>query len=339
MNIFDNSSKLGSKMSASLARYPLVNAVDSYLEYYAASSSHTARAKKVDLKSFLNFMAASSNVEQSKLTISDWNYSAVQRFIEKLLERGEAPATVSRRLATLKHMGRTLAEKIPGFINPTKEVKAPRMQIVKPKALSNSEMDRIRKIALARYGEKPSFIRARNLMLLQLLLETGLRAEEVRLLKFSQLDEKLEWISQVRTKGRKYRNVYLASTVRDNLKEYLKIRDFELKRFYSSLTISQNKKLPVFISTYKADPANAESFLMGAKTLWRSISQITRELKLHPHLLRHSFALDLLESSNDIRLVSQALGHSDVRVTMRYTERRDTEVAKAIENRNKRSDK
>jgi site-specific recombinase XerD len=329
MNIFDKNAANSSE--SALKKLALANVIDSYLSYYAASSSHTARAKQIDLMRFLHFMAKIEGCAAEKVRIASWNYSSVQRFVEHLLKSGEAPATVSRRLATLKHMGRTLAEKLPGFINPARDVKAPKMQATMPKALSFDEMSAVRQAASKRVRERPSFIRSRNLMLLELLLETGLRAEEIRLLKFGQLDDKIEWISQVRTKGRKFRNVYIASSVRSALKAYLEQRSQELKRFYPTLSTSQNRKLPVFISTYAAKATEVESFFMGAKTLWRSINQLSQELKLHPHLLRHSFAVDLLESSNDIRLVSQALGHSDVRVTMRYTERRDAEIAKALE--------
>jgi site-specific recombinase XerD len=58
--------------------------------------------------------------------------------------------------------------------------------------------------------------------------------------------------------------------------------------------------------------------------------------KLHPHLLRHTYAVDLLEDSKDIRLVAQALGHADVRITMRYTERSNEEVAAAREKLNRK---
>ncbi|MDZ4785307.1 MAG: tyrosine-type recombinase/integrase, partial [bacterium] len=92
-----------------------------------------------------------------------------------------------------------------------------------------------------------------------------------------------------------------------------------------------DKTLPLFISTYGAKINNAESFLMGAKTIWRAINELSNQTKLHPHLLRHCYALDLLNSSNDIRLVAQALGHGDVRITMRYTERTEEQVAEALE--------
>jgi integrase/recombinase XerC len=90
-------------------------------------------------------------------------------------------------------------------------------------------------------------------------------------------------------------------------------------------------RLPLFLSGHGASSGDVDSFLMSPKSIWRVVRQHSVDTKLHPHLLRHTFATELLDSSRDIRLVAQALGHSDVRVTMRYTERTDEEVAKAIE--------
>jgi integrase len=171
-----------------------------------------------------------------------------------------------------------------------------------------------------------------------LLLDTGLRADEVRTLKRSQLDDKLEWIREVKTKGRRFRDVYISSGMREQLREYLTTRTEQLKRVFPTLTPVTDAKLPVFVSLHGAKPNDPNSFHMGPKSVWRAIRSYSVETKLHPHLLRHTFAVDLLDNSKDIRLVAQALGHSDVRITMRYTERGKEEVAEALERaRKKRS--
>ncbi len=310
---------------------PLESIIDQYLEFYAASSSHTARAKRNDLNLFLRFLSKSLKLKSDQILLSSWSYSSVQRFIEQILNDGEAPATVARRLATLKHFGRTLAERIPGFTNPAREVKSPAVQTTRPKALQAHEIDEVKSAARNRTHERSSFGRLRNLMIVELMLETGLRAEEVRLLRPQQFSENKEWFQNVRTKGRKFRNVYISTVLRDSLARYLEQRESELKRFFSNLSKHISDSLPLFPSSYRANADDHDSFLMSPKTLWRAVHEVYRERSLHPHLLRHSFALELLDSSKDIRLVSQALGHSDVRVTMRYTERRDAEVAEAIE--------
>jgi integrase/recombinase XerC len=151
-----------------------------------------------------------------------------------------------------------------------------------------------------------------------------------------QIDEKLEWLEEVRTKGRRFRNVYIPSAAKPLLESYLEARKHELKRFFPRLTEGASNRLPVFVSTHSAQSGDPDSFFMGAKSVWRAVRNCSVDTKLHPHLLRHTFATGLLDSSRDIRLVAQALGHSDVRITMRYTERTNEEVAEAIEKRGKK---
>jgi integrase/recombinase XerC len=310
----------------------LMPLVTSYLTYYAVGNTHTARAKQLDIQHFLQFLTRYQGVSKAdKLSIDDWNHTTTQQFVEESLHRGEAPTTVARRLATLKHMGRTLAERLSGFTNPARDIKTPKIPTAQPLSLSRAEIEKIRERARLRVSDRATFIRYRNRVLFELLLDTGLRADEVRLLRISQIDQDFEWIKNVRTKGRRYRNVYISSTMRPVLKMYLERRAGELKRFFAHLNRSIDRTLPVFISSYNCDPLKPESFLLGAKTVWRAVHELSTHTELHPHLLRHCFAVELLNHSKDIRLVSQALGHSDVRTTMRYTERNDAIVAEALE--------
>jgi integrase/recombinase XerC len=318
--------------SDAVAEMPLGSVVREYIRLYAEGVSHTARAKQLDTDKFLAFLRRYKRVpDVEQLKVADWDYSATQRFIDESLKVGEAPATVSRRLATLKHMGRVLAERLPGFINPAREVRPPKQQPSRPQSISPDEVVAIKQHAHSRSSEKHSFNSVRNEVLLALLLDTGLRADEIRSIRMAQIDQRREWIEQVRTKGRRFRKVYITEQMREPLKRYLVARDHELRRFFPNLSPATDGKLPLFVSTFKANPSNPKSFEMGAKSIWRAVRGYSVDTKLHPHLLRHTFATDLLDVSRDIRLVAQALGHSDVRVTMRYTERGDEEVAQALE--------
>ncbi len=310
----------------------LKSTFDHYLTHYAGSSPHTQKAKTNDLNQFLGFLREFKKVKSiSDLTLKDWDFTATYQFLEFLLSHGESPATVSRRLATLKHAGRSLSEHIPGFKNPSKEVKPPKIKPLKPKAIMLDELEEIKEKASDRILEKPNFNRLRNKVLFELLLDTGIRADEVRNLKLLQLDRDLEWIKNVRTKSKQYRNVYITSVFRPTLSSYLEERAKELKKRFPNLPKKISDSIPIFPSFYNVNPDDPETFLMGAKSVWRAIHELSKDTKLHPHLLRHSFATELLDSSKDIRLVAQALGHSDVRITMRYTERTAEEVAEALE--------
>ena len=318
--------------SESVADMPLGEVVREYIRLYADGVSHTAKAKRLDTDRFLSFLSRHRRVKEiDQLKVRDWDFSSTQRFVDESLKIGEAPATVSRRLATLKHMGRVLSERLSGFINPAREVKPPKEQPTRPKSINAGEVKEIMELARSRRENKGGFISLRNEAILALLLDTGLRADEIRGIRMSQVDPRLQWIDQVRTKGRRFRKVYITSKMRSELATYLSAREQELKRFFPKLNPAIDSKLPLFISVYKASASDTRSFDMGAKTIWRAVRSFSIDTKLHPHLLRHTFATDLLEDSRDIRLVAQALGHSDVRVTMRYTERGDEEVAQALE--------
>lgn len=163
------------------------------------------------------------------------------------------------------------------------------------------------------------------------------------MLKRSQLAEDNTWLKNVKTKGKKFRDVYIHEGLSPLLSEYMLLSQIHLTEGYpGASTFNQQTwlKFPVFISLRNARIDDPDSFTLAPKTLWRVISEIGKKASmissedipnLHPHKLRHAFAHGLLDSSNDIRLVAQALGHSDVRTTMRYTERSKDELRKAIE--------
>lgn len=320
-----------------VAKLRLGAIVTEYLKFYAEGRGHTARAKQLDTDKFLEFLKRFKRAKAiDDLKVEDWDFSGTQRFVDEALRVGEAPSTVARRLATLKHMGRVLSERIPGFVNPARDVKPPRLQARRPKSINSSEVQEIKAKAEATRVEKNSFNRLRNETLLRLLLDTGLRAEEVRTIKMSQLSEKLDWVRQVRTKGRNFRDVYITSEMTDPLRHYLQERKRELERFFPKLSAAIDASLPLFISTYAASSSDLKSFELSPKSVWRAIRNFSVDTRLHPHLLRHTYATNLLNDSRDIRLVAQALGHSDVRITMRYTERGNEEVAEALEKARKR---
>ena len=324
--------------------------VDDYIRYYAKGDGHTAKAKRIDLRIFLDYLSSLKG-KGRVLYVCDWTHQSTKDFLDYLAARGEAPATISRRLATLKHFGRTLAERVSSFVNPARELRGPVIATTRPKGLSDGEISFLYEIAAAELAKAGGdFAVRRNVTMLYLLLATGLRADEVRLLNISQVTEDLSWLEDVKTKGRRYRKVYLDSFMRVKLREYLLAREVELRGKCPELfegNWSGLSRLPVFISLYGAKVGDCPSFALSPKSVWRIIANFGKLAiacdtdgdfgKLHPHKLRHTFAHGLLDSSRDLRLVAQALGHSDVRTTMRYTERSDLELASAIEEARKKS--
>ena len=333
-------------LSDALAGERLRGVIENYLSYYASGEGHTARAKRYDLQYFLEHIAQSPE-RINYVLVGEWTLQQTQSFVDHRLALGEAPSTVGRRLATVKHFGRTLAERVHGFINPAREARGPVQAVSRPHGLDADEIEALHWAAQPESsGKSDPFVAKRNQFLVEILLATGLRADEVRLLLIGQISEDLHWLKNVKTKGRKFRNVYMANDLQNTTREYLIAREQELlSRFpaYEALSPVQRSAFPVFVSFYQAQLSAPDSFGLSPKTVWRIIAQTGKRAQknyvdllgnLHPHRLRHTFAHGLLDSSKDIRLVAQALGHSDVRTTMRYTERTEEEIARAIEKKN-----
>ncbi|MCX7952638.1 MAG: tyrosine-type recombinase/integrase [Deltaproteobacteria bacterium] len=285
---------------------------------------HTKRAKRVDLDNFLAFLK-SFNV----LSPSEVSKNIVQLYIDHLVRLNYSPATIDRRLATLKHFFKWLFKNGYSTSNCLDEIRLRLSKLAKPSYLSTEELTEIFDNLSLKLQRKLSFKSIQNYAVFAFMLETGLRAEEVRKIKLGQVSSDLSWIKNVRTKGTKFRNIYIPRRIRAILRDFLIARDKYLKKRLKKIEMPQ--QFPLFISIYRSNPKIPESFAISAKTLWRMISGVSTSFKIHPHKLRHTFAMKLLETTKDIRLVSQALGHSDIRTTMRYTQRTDEEVAQALE--------
>lgn len=147
----------------------LKSVIENYLSYYASGEGHTARAKRYDLLYFLEYLNNNSRKGIERVRVSDWTLQRTKDFVDDRLSLGEAPATVGRRLATIKHFGRTLAERFPGYINPAREVKGPVLQPTKPKGLGAEEIALLRRVAADIVErKKSSFLSLRNQCVLEL---------------------------------------------------------------------------------------------------------------------------------------------------------------------------
>lgn len=152
----------------------------------------------------------------------------------------------------------------------------------------------------------------RNRAIMETLYSTGLRVSELVSLNRNQVDlERGEF--QVRGKGRKLRPVFLSPQATKHIKAYLKTRDDNWE--------------PVFINYRR--PKSDEELSLGEKRRLTTVSveNIVRKAalkagiikKVTPHVLRHSFATELLLNGADIRSVQEMLGHSSITTTQIYT--------------------
>ena len=172
--------------------------------------------------------------------------------------------------------------------------------------ISNAELDRLMKApegALAK--EKDEWKRLaflRDKAILELLFSTGLRVSELCGLD-SDLDLTRDDLS-VRGKGEKVRVVFLSEAAKDAVREYLKAR----KDMEEALFVDGRPK-----HLHRITPRDIQRHIKK----YAALAGITK--KVTPHVLRHSFATDLLSNGADIRSVQQLLGHASINTTQIYT--------------------
>ena len=172
--------------------------------------------------------------------------------------------------------------------------------------ISNAELARLMEApARALAKERDDWKRLgflRDKAVLELLFSTGLRVSELCALD-SDLDLSRDDLS-VRGKGEKVRVVFLSDAAKDAVREYLKARkDMEEALFVDG----RPKKL------HRIIPRDVQRHIKK----YAALAGITK--KVTPHVLRHSFATDLLSNGADIRSVQQLLGHASINTTQIYT--------------------
>ena len=182
-----------------------------------------------------------------------------------------------------------------------------------PEVLDPKEQARI----LGELERSDSLSALRNLALVRLLLNAGLRAREARELKIKYLDFGTGKL-KVRGKGRKERIVWLSA------------EDLALVRAWLDRRPSR-KQSPsgdlIFTSLDGSRPVND-------RWLRRMVKRVAEQAgivkDIHPHSLRHTFATDLLRSTKNLRLVQKALGHSNIETTTIYAHIVDDELESAM---------
>ncbi|MEK7213568.1 MAG: tyrosine-type recombinase/integrase, partial [Patescibacteria group bacterium] len=158
----------------------------------------------------------------------------------------------------------------------------------------------------------------RDKAMLELLFSTGLRVSELCSLP-SDINLKLDEIS-VRGKGEKVRVVFISENAKKAVKEYLNKRDDMDDALFVQISTKKNEKLAQKRDSMRLTPRSVER-IIKQYAIQAGISK-----KVTPHIIRHSFATDLLRNGADLRSVQMLLGHANINTTQIYTHVTDTEL-------------
>ena len=160
----------------------------------------------------------------------------------------------------------------------------------------------------------------RDKAMFEMLFSTGLRVSELCALP-RDINLKLDEMS-VRGKGEKVRVVFISDDARNSVKKYLDKRDDMDDALFVQIGGKGNEKLAQKKDSLRLTPRSVER-IIKQYAINCGISK-----KVTPHVIRHSFATDLLRNGADLRSVQMLLGHANINTTQIYTHVTDTELKK-----------
>jgi integrase/recombinase XerD len=225
----------------------------------------------------------------------------LERWVAELRASGLSPATIARRAASLRSLFRHLVLIGAASENPAAELALPRRIRRLPRTLSAGEAERLIDAAA---GTAPRALRDRALV--ELLYGAGLRVTEAVSLDKAGVDLDARLVRTI-GKGGKERIVPVGREAVDALRRYLARGRPHLDR---------RRRRELFLNAQGGPLTRAGAFLILRRLAEKAGMEPGR---VHPHLLRHSFATHLLEGGADLRSVQEMLGHADLSTTELYT--------------------
>lgn len=303
----------GSVRSAKIGSMKLNEAVSTFIDAARLEfgySEHTIRSYRRDLNDFAGFAA-----EHGVADLAGADLELMRSWLWERQQRGLAPSTIARNVATLKSFGSWLESRsmVPG--NPASRLRTPRTPKALPRVLTQEQMSRVLERAAARaIAGDPEQVR--DHAVLELLYSSALRVSELTSLQLDGFDRRDRSV-RVLGKGNKERVVPLGVPAAHALERYLaESRDALLSRRSEDAPAAMPRSGPLFIGNRGGAPLNT-----GA--VYRLVS---RELEREPgggpsgpHTFRHTAATHLLDGGADLRVVQEMLGHSSLSSTQVYT--------------------
>ena len=274
--------------------YFITKDINQYIEYIFQVknlSSNTANSYKRDLLKLSSYMESLGIASYSKITDdigTGW--------IGSLFSSNNNPRSIQRHLSSAKGFFKFLKKNSIIESSPFELVNAPKTPQYLPDVLSPEDVEQLLSL-------KPvDVLEIRDLAIVELMYSSGLRVSETANIDLNDFEEEMSFL-RILGKGSKTRIVPLGRYAINAIQNWINEREK-----YSE------KSKALFIN------------LKGSRLSVRSIQLRLKRLALkqglppvHPHMLRHSFATHMLESSGDLRTIQELLGHSSLSTTQIYT--------------------
>ena len=270
-----------------------------FLENEKKLSDNTLQSYKRDLKQFKRYL------ESYGLRFDRVKKEDIEDYIKEMAEdEKKKPASISRSIASLRSFYQFVLKRKKIKVDPTKDVKAPKVEKRVPSVLTSEEVE-----LLLEQPKDVDLKGIRDKAMLEFAYATGMRVTEIISLNLD--DVNLEEGYVTCKNGNKQRNIPLGKMSLKALKEYIEeARD---------ILIKSESEQALFV--------NINGGRLTRQGFWKIIkyykeqAHITKDIT--PHVLRHSFATHLLQNGADIKAIQTMLGHSDISSTQVYMQFQD----------------
>ena len=274
----------------------VLNEYISYLRLEKNYSSRTISEYENDIKEFYVFLS-----QEGLADLSSVEYSEARLYVTKLYDKGLSRMTISRKISSIRSLYKFCNARFGINDNAFRLLYHPKKEQRLPAFFYEEEL-----AALFSVGDGCSPKSLRNQALLELLYATGIRVSELVAISLRDIDNGLG-IVKVMGKGSKERYVPFGSFAMEALESYLAVGR-------PSLMKDKNHQ-NVFVNL-RGDPITARGV---RHVLNGMMEEAAIHRKIHPHMLRHSFATHMLSNGADMRTVQELLGHSQLSSTQVYT--------------------
>lgn len=287
-----------------MSRKKQINDFLAHLKNEKRLAQNTTENYQRDLKQLLTFATEQDVGEWNKLADHHLRFYVAQNH-----RRGLSGKSQQRKLSTVRTFFHYLIREGHAKANPAIGLAAPKTAKRLPRTLDTDQMSQLLDQRPASNSPSNQWHTTRDQAMLELLYSSGLRLSEMVSSNIPSIDWDDATIRVV-GKGNKERVIPVGRMALKAIKRWLSVRDqLPLKKQVISCPQA------LFLSE-RGDRLSARS-VQTRLTQWARSKGLPG--KLHPHMLRHSFASHLLESSQDLRAVQELLGHADISTTQIYT--------------------
>ncbi|HEY9177497.1 MAG TPA: tyrosine-type recombinase/integrase [Flavipsychrobacter sp.] len=267
-----------------------------YLKYEKRYSHHTLVAYEKDLSQFITYIDGQFGISD----VSDLSHFHIRSWLATMKDDKQSARTINRKLSSLNSFYKYLLRLGKVKKNPVRQLHSQKLPERLPAYLKEQETTNLLEVIDFEEGFKG----ATDRMICSLLYHTGIRRSELLNMK----EQDIEWaLKQVRVlgKGNKERLVPLGPQLLQEIKDY----------------IQEKRKLEDGNGPYLLVLESGKQLYAGYvyRVVKEKLSMVTSLSKKSPHVLRHTFATQLLNNGANIQAIKDLLGHSSLAATQVYT--------------------